>query len=252
MSRTYTDRAIVLRTWSIGETDRFCVVLTREHGRIPLRVAGARRLLSRRGRGLLPLHIVDVTWTERDSMCAVDAASCAEPNHTAWQNIESLAAAEKGIELLMNLTEDRAPVPEIFDLTADFLGRSVPGPEATLILYALKVLDALGHFPSITHAMSTGHRFSADQDVVWSRTQGGFVPGSEDPYGLTLTPTLRSLLSEIETLSFVQPLPLTASEYGILRRMLDHYSPIQLGTSFASTGTPSPRILASSSKVTPT
>lgn len=251
MSRTRTDQAIVLRAWSVGETDRFCVLLTREHGRIAVRVPGARRLLSRRGRGLLPLHVADVTWVERDSVHTVTAASCSEPNPTAWQSIEALTAAEKGIQLVLSLTEDHAPVEQVYTLTEEFLRLCSSGADGVLTLFTIKLLSLLGNFPSATHSVSTGQRFGTDEIVVWSSASQGFVSQTEEPYGLVLSDAVRVLLSSLDQASLSEALTLDIDDRRILRTIVDRYSPIQLGDSFAFAGAP-PARAGNSAAVTPT
>lgn len=153
MPRSFTDEAIVLKAHNVGETDRFLVLLTRRHGRMTARVAGARRLQSRRGRGLLPLHKISCTWEEHSFGCSVTAAECLSAHDHVWRDPHAFSAASQGIELVLKVTEDGYPLPEIFALTDDFLSACDAGrPTSVSLLYTLKLLDQLGYLPSASTA----------------------------------------------------------------------------------------------------
>lgn len=153
MPRTLTDEAIVLKSHNVGETDRFVVLLTRAHGRMTARVTGARKLQSRRGRGLLPLHRISVTWELHSFGNVVTAAECLDAHHGAWKDPHAFSCSGQGIELLLKLTEDGHPMPEVFQITADFLAACFgPHSPAVAALYALKLLNILGYLPSAATA----------------------------------------------------------------------------------------------------
>ena len=58
MAHSESVEAVVLKTYDVGEADRFCIVLTKERGRIAARARGVRKLTSKMGGSLLPLHHV--------------------------------------------------------------------------------------------------------------------------------------------------------------------------------------------------
>lgn len=149
MPRSITDEAIVLRTFNVGETDRFCMLLTKEHGRITARANGARRLLSSRGRGLLPLHRITVTWEQRSFGGSVTAVECIDANTSAWSDPDTFSCATQGIELLLKFTEDGLAITDVYDLTANFLRAcNQPHPPSVLYVYALKLMKLLGYLPT--------------------------------------------------------------------------------------------------------
>lgn len=250
MPRTYSDRAIVLRAWSVGETDRFCILLTKENGRIAVRVPGARRLLSRRGRGLLPLHVVQVSWTEKGTFFTVTDASCTEANPAAWQNIGALTAAEKAVELVLSLTEDHAPVPELFALTEEFLSHCSDASEGLLALFTIKILALSGNFPSARHSAVSGQRFGSDDTIVWSSRLEGFSTETEEPYGLRIDADTHRLLTTLDHSALHDVDRLPPETIDILLRIASRYSPIQLG--FSSSTVAPPRSRSISAAVTPT
>lgn len=153
MPRSFTDDAIVLRSHNVGETDRFCILLTRRYGRMAVRVTGARRLLSHRGRGLLPLHRVSVTWEQHSFGNSVVASQCLDPHHGAWSDPHAFSCAEQGVELLLKLTEDGMPTDDLYALTVDFLA-ACSGQHSRVILhlFTLKLLKILGYLPESSAA----------------------------------------------------------------------------------------------------
>lgn len=149
MPKQLTDTAIVLRAHNVGETDRFCVLLTRSHGRITVRAPGARRALARRTRGLLPFHLVSVTWAEHSFGNTVTAAECLDAHRGSWDDPHAFSCAAQGVELLLKLTEDGLSMPDVHDLTNDFLRAcDGPHPPTVLFFYALKLLKLLGYLPA--------------------------------------------------------------------------------------------------------
>lgn len=160
MPRSFTDEAIVLRTHNVGETDRFCVLLTRKYGRMTARAAGVRRTVSNRGRGLLPLHRVSLVWEERSAGCFITSVQCLDTHDAAWKDPHTFSCAGQGIELLLKLTDDGLPMPDIYALTAEFLG-ACRGPHSPSVaqIFALKLLRNLGYLPA---GATVPARLSAD------------------------------------------------------------------------------------------
>mgnify|MGYP001763651246 CR=1 FL=1 len=57
---TYRDRAVVLRTYKLGEADRIISMLSRDHGKIRAVARGVRRTSSKFGGRLDPFNHVDL------------------------------------------------------------------------------------------------------------------------------------------------------------------------------------------------
>lgn len=137
---------IVLRTHDVGEADRLCVVLTKERGRMAMRARAVRKLGSRMGALLLPGRRLTVDVREDGSYATVVAArlngEVADLSHPA-----SFAAAQQGIELLLLLTEDGEPLPEVFDALFQFLHACGAGASRALLPFQLRVFHVLGLLP---------------------------------------------------------------------------------------------------------
>lgn len=149
MSRTIADEAIVLKTYNIGEADRFCVLLTKRGGRIAARAAGVRRTTSRRGAALLPLRRVSVEYAiGRTGTYSITQASCLDPYSHCATSLHAFSCAEQGVEILLNLIHEGEPVEQVYGLTKDFLSLCGPEHPAPLLsCFILKLLALLGSLP---------------------------------------------------------------------------------------------------------
>ncbi|MSR67629.1 DNA repair protein RecO [Candidatus Peribacteria bacterium] len=204
MPKSWTDEAIVLRTYNVGETDRFCLLLTEKYGRIAARANGVRRLLSRRGSGLLPLHRVAVVCELHSFGCTAVSASCLDAHTQIWKNPAAFACAEQGIELILQLTEEGPPMPNVYRLTSDFLTAcSFAQVQSFPPIFTLKLLSILGLCPSLTHSSADHRPFSPHEQIVLSRRFGGLTTLGDDPTGIRLSMPLAHVLRHCAELPFV-------------------------------------------------
>ncbi len=138
---------IVLRTYDVGEADRLCIVLTKERGRLAMRARAVRKLGSRMGALLLPGRrlLLDVRedgghFTVAAARLNGDIADLSEP--------VSFAAAQQGIELLLQLTEDDEPLPAVFDTLFQFLHACGASASHALLPFHMRLFHLLGLLPS--------------------------------------------------------------------------------------------------------
>ena len=144
MGRTQTCEAIVLQVHDVGEADRFCILLTREHGRLAARARAVRKPKSRMGGSLLPLHCSTVELHEGATgflITGVHNSSKQTPT-----TIQSFMHAMQGIELILKLIEDGEEVPEVFDLTKEFLEHCRPN-HSLVLPFTIRLLSLLGLAP---------------------------------------------------------------------------------------------------------
>jgi DNA repair protein RecO len=147
MARTSTCEAIVLRTVDIGEADRFCILFTRERGRLAARARGVRKLGSRIGGTLLPLsHLrVDVTQTDHSSL--ITGASCLHAHGSEYGDFRAFAKIEQGIELVLRFTEDEEPLPQLFDVLSAYLHAAALPECDPFVPFTFMLLHLLGFLP---------------------------------------------------------------------------------------------------------
>lgn len=200
--RTYRDRAIVLRTYKLGEADRILVLLGRSSGQIRAVAKGVRRTSSKFGARLSSFNLVDIqchrgpglhTVTQAETVSAYSDSLAAD--YSAFTNAKLLVEAAQKIS---EGNED--PVPEQFDLlhgALHSLASSSHPPTLVGAAYLLRAVGLEGWSPTLTSCVLCGE----DQGLTYfSTSQGGAVcevcgPASGvrvDPELLTLMDALMS------------------------------------------------------------
>lgn len=134
---------IVLRSFDIGEADRFCIVLTREHGKIAVRVAGARKPASRLG-SVLTLRRLRLEIHEHGTGGAV-VRSASVLSVPEIIDARDFTVLQQAAELVVRLVDDRQHVPEVFDVCAAFFG--LPPGARDIRAFTAALLHLLGVLP---------------------------------------------------------------------------------------------------------
>ncbi len=247
MSYSFTDEAIVLRTYNVGETDRFCVLLTQANGKIAARGQGVRRLTSKRGGGLLPFHRSFVTLEHHSFGHVVTAATCIDSHSAAWKDPRAFGSAARGIELVLRCTEEGVELPELYNLVISFLSACTPGHSDLLVsVFTCRLLSIFGLFPSVTHS-ALGDRLLAPSITVFHPDRGSFGVPTDSMGGLTVSPPTLALLQDIDSLSLASLPVVSASTAFEFEQITQGVLGSQLGASLVSP----PVSLALSSTLTP-
>jgi hypothetical protein len=147
MPRSHSVEAIVLRTIDVGEADRFCILFTRELGRKAARARGVRKPMSRFGGLLLPFRLLRIELSESDHSCAITSAMHIGDRVLSSPDMTAFVRWERGVELLLALTEEDEPLPGVFDLLFAFLQLS-SSPDSPLLPFQLRLFALLGLLPT--------------------------------------------------------------------------------------------------------
>jgi DNA repair protein RecO (recombination protein O) len=148
MSHRETVDAVVLRTIDIGEADRFCVLLTREKGRLAARAKAVRKPGSRMGGCLLPLRRVNVEIHENGDHLLIIGATDKLRDDDMVFSFGSFLRSSQGIDVLLSLIEDNEPLPAVFDLLCAFLRHASEDDPGVLTAFQARLLHLLGLLPS--------------------------------------------------------------------------------------------------------
>lgn len=145
MGKTLTLESIVLASHNVGEADRFCILFTRERGKLAVRARAVRKPGSKLGGHLLPMRHISLQVREGSAGYMVSDAS----RLTSFdeRNITAFLQAQQGIELLVAILHDEEPMPDLFDATLTFLHACAKESEHTVLPYTLKLLDICGTLP---------------------------------------------------------------------------------------------------------
>ncbi|HVW66955.1 MAG TPA: recombination protein O N-terminal domain-containing protein [Candidatus Peribacteraceae bacterium] len=157
MSRTLSLDAIILRVFDIGEADRFCVFFTREKGRLAARARSVRKTTSRLGGTLLPFRHIKLQISESEHSSVVTGAADIGDVPVESLPLHAFLRLQRGMELLLALTEDHEPIPAVFDLLLQFMVLAPADDCDPLSAFQLRLLHLLGLLP----ASDTDARFHA-------------------------------------------------------------------------------------------
>ena len=144
MPRAISCEAVVLATYNVGEADRFCILFTKEYGRLAARASAARKIGSRLGAALLPFHHLHVELREWNSGYVVTGARRIGTSNETGTIAQFLARAEIA-ELILLFLEEGEPLPELYESIAEVIDCTVITP----LPHTVRILHLLGHMPSV-------------------------------------------------------------------------------------------------------
>ena len=186
MAHSHSFDAIVLKTYDVGEADRFCILFTRERGRVAARASGARRLHSRLGGALLPFRHITVELKEGNGGWIIAGAQTKgnQRNQGIQGNpgcaVAEFAALEEGIELLLRLVTDEGALPEVFDATLAFIHACGNGVSHAGLGYGFMLLHCLGLLPEGNELREFQPLTAAQSSYVDSCRSGTFVAPAQE------------------------------------------------------------------------
>ncbi|MCW5967053.1 MAG: DNA repair protein RecO [Blastocatellales bacterium] len=146
--------AFILRTYTLQEADKICVLLTRDAGKLRGVAHGARRLKSRFGSSLEPFTEVSVTYFQKETRELVSISSC-EILHSPFSTTmssELLGLLHYLAELVIEFLPDHEPNDRVYRLISAIM-------EATAGATAEQ-------FPAL-----------ARYGEIWMLKLGGYLPG---------------------------------------------------------------------------
>jgi DNA repair protein RecO (recombination protein O) len=145
-------RALVLSGVDYGEADRVVALLTDERGRLSAFARGARKSRRRFAGVLEPFGLVQVQLVEtRGDLCRLDAAEVLDGMGELRLEMDRVARASYAAELVRELSREREPQPELFELLLGFfagLGRQGFGA-LEMMRFELEALALGGLMPRL-------------------------------------------------------------------------------------------------------
>lgn len=155
-------RAIVLRTYKLGETSKVVVCYTRNYGKVRLVAKGGRTGGSRFGAALEPMTVSGVLFylKEGRDLHLVSQAETERGLPELRRDVERMAFAGAVLEITDRLVADREPDPGLFDLVEFALGELASvEPErldASLWKFEFSLASALGYRPELERCTVCG------------------------------------------------------------------------------------------------
>ncbi|WP_145010732.1 DNA repair protein RecO [Kocuria salsicia] len=160
-SRSYSDDAVVLRTYKLGEADRIVILLTSEHGQVRAVAKGVRRTTSRFGARLEPFNVARVQLVHGRTLDIVSqAVGMRSYGERIVADYERYTAAAAMAETAEKLTaDDYDTAAQHFRLlTGAFsaVARGLHPPGRILDSYLLRAVSLAGWSPSFMDCARCG------------------------------------------------------------------------------------------------
>ncbi len=179
MPLEYRTRALVLRTFDQGESDRLVHLYTEELGRVSAIAKGARRS-KRRFPGTLEVFcVLDVRVVDppRSSLMRLESAKLVRSFEGLVDSLARYAIACQLVELLDRLTAEREPAPDLLHFglgVLDVISESEPDRLLAVLVLA-KTLARLGYRPELQRCALCGSELPGEGEVGFEPRQGGAV-----------------------------------------------------------------------------
>lgn len=195
--------AFVLRTYTLQEADKICVLFTREAGKIRGVAHGARRMKSRFGSSLEPFTEVAITYFQKETRELVSISNCdilRSPFAGAISS-ELLGLLHYMAELVIEFLPDHEPSDRVYRLLSavmDALGGATSEQLPALARYSeVWMLKLGGYLPSL--------RACAECNVDLSREAGVWLTSEGVPQclrcsgrrGEEIRPDVRMMLQDL-------------------------------------------------------
>jgi len=131
----YRDKAVVLRTYKLGEADRIVVLLTEAHGKVRAVAKGVRKTKSKFGSRLEPTSHVSLLLYEGRELDVVSQAESIEHHRNIREDLDRLAKATALLEAVDQLALDREPDPQRYRMIVGAL-RTLEARDTPLLVGA--------------------------------------------------------------------------------------------------------------------
>jgi DNA repair protein RecO (recombination protein O) len=176
----YRTRALVLRTFDQGESDRVVHLYTETQGRVSAIAKGARRSKRRFPGTLEILSLIDVRLVDppRAQLMRLEGAKLSSAFEGITSSLTRYAIACQFLELLDRLTAEREAHAELFHFAVGVLDvlREADADRLLAVLVLAKTLARLGYRPQLTRCAVCGAEPAASvTQIAFLPAQGGSV-----------------------------------------------------------------------------
>src|SRR3712207_7151712 len=120
--RVYRAEAVVLRRLSFGETDRIATLFTRNRGKLSVIVKGARSPRSRLSGATEPFAYFHALLAQGQNLDVLTQAEVQNSFSGIRKDLVRIGFASYFLEVVDVGTEERQPLPELWDLLVGALG----------------------------------------------------------------------------------------------------------------------------------
>ena len=195
--------AYVLRTYTLKEADKICVLLTRDAGRIRGVAQGARRLRSRFGSSLEPFTDVAVTYLQKENRELVSISSCEiiRSQFAADLNSDLLGLLHYLAEMIIEFVPDHEPNERVYRLVSsvmDVLSQNDASQIPALTRYCEIWMLRLSGFLPDGHRCSSCKADVSPDEPVWLISEGAIrCAECSHKRGYEIRPPARAIIADI-------------------------------------------------------
>ncbi len=163
--------AIVLKNYSLSESDKIVLFLTQNHGLVRGVAKGARRLKSRFGSGLEPLSIVTLGYFEKEQreLVSINNVELQESHFTKASNVNLLTRFSYLIGLLTEFLPPNDPDEVLFRMTrACLVAVETNNLDFITIYFEIWLLKQSGYLPSFSKCFKCDKTFDASDNQIFT------------------------------------------------------------------------------------
>ncbi len=192
-----------LRTYTLREADKICLLLTREAGKVRGVAHGARRMRSRFGSSLEPFTEVAITYFQKETRELVSISNCEIIRSQISDGISSemLGVIHYLAELLIEFLPDHEPNERVYRLlasTLEALRASSDSDLATIVRYfEIWLLRLSGFLPELRHCGRCQRDLTREASVFIPADGAALCASCGAGRGEELRPDARALIREM-------------------------------------------------------
>jgi DNA repair protein RecO (recombination protein O) len=172
-SHLYSDTAVVLRTYKLGEADRIVVLLTEHHGKVRAVAKGVRKTMSKFGARLEPMSHVRLLLAQGRELDIVSQADLVDTIAPLVADLDHITNGMAVLEAADQMALEREPAPHLYRMVVGAL-RTVAERSGPLVVPAFywKLLAAEGVGPELDACVRCGE---PGPIVAFDMIQGGVL-----------------------------------------------------------------------------
>jgi DNA repair protein RecO (recombination protein O) len=196
--RLYRTPAVILKRMDLGEADRIVTLYSRDQGKLRAVAKGCRKPTSRSAGHLEPFTLSDCLFAIGRELDVISQADTLESFRKIREDLELTTHAYYLVEVVDLLTEDHMENRAVFDVLVDSLQQLAVTADVRLVLivFHLKLMDALGYRPELRECVSCRSEIEPDRNQFSAIVGGILCPAcgpTESTARMISTPALKLL-----------------------------------------------------------
>ncbi len=227
----YRDRAVVLRTYKLRESDKIIVAMTEEHGKVRAVAKGVRRTTSKFGSRLEPMSHIEVLIRRGRDLDIISQAESVDPLTPLLSGLDRAAQGIAVVEAVDQLAIEHEPDPVLYRMLVGVLRTIAQSPSPlNVAAFFWKLLAAAGLAPMLEACVRCGEggepetstmlvAFDVDEGGVLCRSCRSGIPVSAEAIVIMrdiLEGRLRSALAR-------EASPVTHEVSALATRAMEHH-----------------------------